>query len=155
MIHLGHGITTDPIDLAIQSDPVNLQISTGVSVPVAGSDPLDFKASLSVVEEDVTLTGEVYGSWTNPFGISRNVKIGPGLALQLQINLLLFPETGLPTSFGFSGGVAIGNAEGKAAVQISEDPTRMYSFYIGSKLESNPEQRSYSPGSWINCASPT
>ncbi len=129
MIHLGNGITTDPIDLSIQSDPVNLQISTGVSVPVAGSKaPLDFKASLSVVEEDVTLTGEMDGLWTNPFGISRNVTIGPELALQLQINLLLFPETGLPTSFGFSGGIIVGSTEGEAAVQISEDPTRVCSF---------------------------
>ncbi len=129
MIHLGRGITTDPIDLSIQSDPVNLQISTGVSVPVAGSkDPLDFKAFLSIVEDDVSLTGGMDGLWTNPLGISRNVTIGPHLALQLQINLLLFPATGLPTSFGFAGGIAVGSTGGKAAVQISEDPTRMYSF---------------------------
>lgn len=125
IIHLGHGITTDPIELDIQTNPIDLRISTGVTVPVAGSkDPLDFKASLSVMEETVTLEGEMSGLWKNPFGISPSVTIGPLLALQLEINLLVFPETGLPTGFGFAGGISVGSTEGHASVQISDDPTR-------------------------------
>lgn len=127
IIHLGHGITTDPIELDIQTNPIDLRISTGVTVPVAGSkDPLDFKASLSVMEETVTLEGEMSGLWKNPFGISPSVTIGPLLALQLQINMLVFPETGLPTGFGFAGGISVGCTEGHASVQISDDPTRTY-----------------------------
>ena len=80
----------------------------------------------SIVGDDVSLAGQMHGLWHNPFGVSPNVTVGPDLALQLQINLLLFVATGTPTSFGFDGEMAIGHTEGKVAVQVSEDPLRRF-----------------------------
>ncbi|KAG9085708.1 hypothetical protein FRC06_003487, partial [Ceratobasidium sp. 370] len=125
LIHLGHGITTDPITLSINTKQLLLQIATGVKVPVAKSDvPLDFEAALTVKGEAVKLEGQMNGLWENPFGISKSVSIGPFLELGLAIDLAVFPETGLPTSFSFAGGLAVGRTEGQVAVQISENPSQ-------------------------------
>ncbi|KAG9075566.1 hypothetical protein FS749_012757 [Ceratobasidium sp. UAMH 11750] len=64
------------------------------------------------------------GLWRNPFGISKLVSIGPFLGLGLAIDLAIFPETGLPTSFSFAGGLIVGRTEGQVAVQISENPSQ-------------------------------
>ncbi|KAG9075547.1 hypothetical protein FS749_012774 [Ceratobasidium sp. UAMH 11750] len=64
------------------------------------------------------------GLWRNPFGISKLVSIGPFLELGLAIDLAIFPETGLPTSFSFAGGLIVGRTEGQVAVQISENPSQ-------------------------------
>ncbi|KAI0761189.1 hypothetical protein BD413DRAFT_617238 [Trametes elegans] len=129
MIHLGHGIATDPISLSIDVEQLLLQVSTGVQVPVAGADaPLDFEAALTVKGESVKLEGEMNGLWKDPLGIGRDVSIGPFLELGLAIDLLIFPETGLPTTFSFAGGLAIGETEGQVAVQISEVPTHELAY---------------------------
>ncbi|KAG8735238.1 hypothetical protein FRC10_010826 [Ceratobasidium sp. 414] len=125
MVHLGHGITTDPIVLSINIDQLLLQISTGVQVPVPKStEPLDFKAALTIKGESVKLEGEMSGLWEDPFGVSRSVSIGPFLELGVAIDLAIFPETGLPTSFSFAGGLSIGETKGQVAVQISENPSQ-------------------------------
>ncbi|KAG9099671.1 hypothetical protein FRC07_010504, partial [Ceratobasidium sp. 392] len=125
MIHLGHGITTDPIKLSINLAELLLQISAGVAVPVPKSTtPLDFEASLTIQREDVKLEGEMKGVWKDPFGISESVAIGPILELGLGINLLTFPFTGIPTTFSFTGGLAVGKSEGQIAVEINTDPSQ-------------------------------
>lgn len=129
MIHLGRGITTDPIALRIQTDPVELMIHAGIKVPVAKSpEPLDFEASLSLQDEVVTLSADMYGCWVDPFGISELVEVGPHIGLGLDIDLPLFFITGLPSGFRFVGGLAIGTAEAQVAVDISEDPLRKCAF---------------------------
>ncbi|CCO30909.1 hypothetical protein BN14_04942 [Rhizoctonia solani AG-1 IB] len=125
MVHLGDGITTDPITITIDTSQLLLRIATGVKVPVPGSTtPLDFTASLTIKGETVKLAGEMHGLWQNPFGISKSVSIGPFLELELDIDLLVFPETGLPTSFSFAGGLTIGESEGDVAVEVSENPSQ-------------------------------
>ncbi|KAG8718276.1 hypothetical protein FRC09_012899 [Ceratobasidium sp. 395] len=125
LIHLGRGITTDPIVLSINTKQLLLQISTGVKVPVPESTiPLDFRASLMIKGESVDLNGEMRGLWRNPFGISKSVAVGPFLELGLGIDLAIFPETGLPSRFSFAGGLSIGETEGQVAVQISELPSQ-------------------------------
>ncbi|KAI5988743.1 hypothetical protein EDD15DRAFT_2462463 [Pisolithus albus] len=123
VIHLGRGITTDPIALRIQTNPVELMIHAGIKVPVAKSpEPLDFQASLSLQDEVVTVSADMYGWWVDPFGISEKVKIGPHINLGLDIDLPLFFATGLPSGFRYGGGLAIGTAEAEVEVDISEDP---------------------------------
>ncbi|KAG8735240.1 hypothetical protein FRC10_010828 [Ceratobasidium sp. 414] len=125
LIHLGHGITTDPITLSINTKQVLLQVATGVKVPVPKSDvPLDFEAALTIKGEAVKLEGQMNGLWKNPFGVSNGVSIGPFLELGLAIDLAIFPETGLPTSFSFAGGLMVGRTKGQVAVQISENPSQ-------------------------------
>ncbi|KAG9094206.1 hypothetical protein FRC06_011055 [Ceratobasidium sp. 370] len=125
MVHLGHGITTDPIVLSIDTEQLLLRISTGVRVPVPKStEPLDFKAALTIKGESVKLEGEMSGLWEDPFGVSRSVSIGPFLELGVGIDLAVFPETGLPDKFSFAGGLRIGETNGQVAVQISENPSQ-------------------------------
>ncbi|KAG9096176.1 hypothetical protein FRC06_008959, partial [Ceratobasidium sp. 370] len=125
MIHLGHGITTDPITLSINLEQLLLQIAAGIQVPVPKSaTPLDFEASLTIEREEVKLEGEMKGVWKDPFGISDSVAIGPFLELGLAIDLLAFPLTGIPSSFSFAGGLTVGKSEGQVAVEISDDPSQ-------------------------------
>ncbi|QRV90278.1 hypothetical protein RhiJN_18296 [Ceratobasidium sp. AG-Ba] len=125
LIHLGHGIATDPITLSINTKQLLLEISTGVKVPVPKSTtPLDFQASLTIKGESVALDGQMHGLWEDPFGISKSVSIGPFLELGLGIDLAIFPETGLPTNFSFAGGLSIGETEGQVAVQVSDNPSQ-------------------------------
>lgn len=127
VIHLGRGITTDPIALRIQTNPVELMIHSGIKVPVAKSPkPLDFQASLSLRDEVVSLAAEMSGWWVDPFGISEQVEIGPLVGLDLDIDLPLFFATGTPTGLGFTAGLMIGKAQADVAVEVSEDPLREY-----------------------------
>ncbi|KAG8734262.1 hypothetical protein FRC10_011809 [Ceratobasidium sp. 414] len=125
MIHLGHGVTTDPVTLSINLKQLLLQISAGVQVPVPKSTiPLDFEASLTIQREEVKLESEMRGIWKGPFGISDSVAIGPFLELGLAIDLLTFPLTGIPASFSFAGGLIVGKSEGQVAVEINDDPSQ-------------------------------
>ena len=80
--------------------------------------------TLTIVDEDITVTGQMYGLWNDPFGISEYISIGPDLALEIGIVLPTFFVTGLPGEFGFSGEIQIGDVTGSIALQISEDPMR-------------------------------
>ncbi|KAK7047573.1 hypothetical protein VNI00_006341 [Paramarasmius palmivorus] len=133
IIQLGRGIKTDPIELQINLQPIRLMIDAGLKVPVPKSpDPLDFKLALSIENEEVYASGEMIGNWVDPFGISPRVSIGPNLALELGIILPQFVATGIPSAFGFGGGLSIGDVSGYVACQINEDPTQEL---ISGKLE--------------------
>ncbi|ESK84263.1 chromosome segregation atpases-like protein, partial [Moniliophthora roreri MCA 2997] len=133
IIHLGSGVTTDPIELQINLKPVRLMIDAGLKIPVPRSpNPLDFRLALSIEDEEVYASGQMIGNWNNPFGISPRVSIGPNLALEIGIILPQFVVTGIPSAFGFVGGLSIGNVRGDVAVQINEDPTQEL---ISGKLE--------------------
>ena len=54
-------------------------------------------------------TRQMTGYWVNPLGVGQNVKIGPHLALQINIVYATFVATGLPSGFGFAGGLSIGD----------------------------------------------
>lgn len=96
-LSLGDGITTTPIELGIQTSPVQFAISAGVLVPVAGSPaPLEFKLVFAVDFTGASATGEMNGWWVNPFDISPDVKIGPKLALSVSIIYAQFISTGTP-----------------------------------------------------------
>ncbi|KAF8662711.1 hypothetical protein AX16_001153 [Volvariella volvacea WC 439] len=133
IIHLGHGITTDPIELQINLNPIRLMIDAGVKVPVPKSPtPLDFKLALSIQGEEIYASGQMIGYWRDPFGLSPRVTIGPNLALEVGIILPQFVATGIPSALGFAGGLSIGKVRGDVAVQINEDPTQEL---VSGKLE--------------------
>lgn len=58
------------------------------------------------------------GLWTNPFGISDQIKVG-NIAMSVEGLLAQFPS-----GFGFSGELDIGKAKGQLAFNLSEDPLR-------------------------------
>jgi hypothetical protein len=96
-LYLGHGITTTPFTHAIQTRPVQLILSAGLKVTVAHSpEPLLFTLSLGTNFLGASATGQMSGWWVNPFGISPNVKIGPNLALSIDIIFSQFISTGTP-----------------------------------------------------------
>ncbi|KAL0955635.1 hypothetical protein HGRIS_001868 [Hohenbuehelia grisea] len=125
MIHLGKGITTDPIELEIDLRPVSLSISAGIKVPVPkNTEPLEFKAELKLSAKTVDIQGEMIGVWKDPFGVSKDVSVGPDLALVIGIILPEFVVSGIPEKIGFQGALDVGKVNGKVGVQISEDPTQ-------------------------------
>src|ERR1700731_697625 len=88
-------------------------------------------------------TGQLHGYWNNPFGISDRIKIGPDLALSIDIIFAQFVSTGCvfglivfyiaadryvfpstPSGLGFVGGLQIGKTSAQVAFQVSEDPSR-------------------------------
>ncbi|KAG8818384.1 hypothetical protein FRC19_010679 [Serendipita sp. 401] len=124
-IHIGRGITTDPIIAQLQTNPVGLLIEAGIKVPVAGSSaPLDFNASLTVDSDHVAIAAEMDGLWVDPFGIGQDVAVGPRVALKVEINLPLFCATGTPTTIGLEAGLQVGQAKADIAVIMSEDPSQ-------------------------------
>ncbi|PVF94618.1 hypothetical protein CPB86DRAFT_712792 [Serendipita vermifera] len=124
-LDLGNGIRTTPMVLSIDTKPPQLSVSAGVEVPVAHSPaPLTFTFSLGANVIEARATGEMKGWWVNPLGLSEKVKIGPNLALSVEIIFAQFMSTGTPSGFGIRGGLMIGNAEAQFALNVSEDPMR-------------------------------
>ncbi|PVF91964.1 hypothetical protein CPB86DRAFT_718414 [Serendipita vermifera] len=124
-LDLGDGIRTTPMALEIDTKPPQLSVSAGVEIPVAHSPtPLTFTFSLGANVIEAKATGEMKGWWVNPLGLSEKVKIGPNLALSVEIIFAQFVSTGTPSGFGIRGGLMIGNAEAQFALNVSEDPMR-------------------------------
>ncbi|PVF91963.1 hypothetical protein CPB86DRAFT_718410 [Serendipita vermifera] len=124
-LNLGNGIRTTPVALSIDTKPPLLSVSAGVQVPVAYSPtPLIFTFSLGANAIEARASGEMKGWWVNPLGLSEKVKIGPNLALSVEIIFAQFVSTGTPSGFGIRGGLMIGNAEAQFALNVSEDPMR-------------------------------
>lgn len=97
ILNLGNGITTTPLTMSIQTKPVQLVLNAGLKVPVAHSPaPLLFSLFLSTNLMGASATGQMSGWWVNPLGISQQVKVGPNLALSVDINFAQFLSTGTP-----------------------------------------------------------
>ncbi|KAF8228134.1 hypothetical protein L208DRAFT_1293165 [Tricholoma matsutake] len=124
-IGLGNGIRTTPIRLGIITKPsVELSVSAGLSISVANSpDPLTFSLILAANMTGASAIAEMRGWLHKPFGLA-NVSIGPAMALSIQIIYAQFIVTGIPSGFGVSGGLRIGDLEVQLAINISEDPRR-------------------------------
>lgn len=154
-ITFGNGMKTTPIALRLQTQPaVRLIVSAGFSVPLAESEkPLIFTVTFDAGMEGASATGEMSGWWVNPCNVGRNVKVGPNLALDIEIIYAQFVSTGTPryvlpnplsprffwlnfssSGFGLRGGIMIGQTEAQCAMQISEDPTRKLDPYCRPSL---------------------
>ncbi len=123
-LNLGNSVTCNPFQIRIVILPkpsLDLIFSLDATVPKQ-SDPLHFDAKLSVGIEGASGSGTMKNYWINPFGVN-GLKIGPALALELGILYPQFLSTGTPSSFGFAGGLALGDVTANMAVKISEDPT--------------------------------
>lgn len=129
-LHIGRGITTDPIRLRIQTKPVKFLLYGGVQVPVAKSPkPLDFHFGLALQDLNVGFEGDMNGYWVDPFGLGEGVRIGPHVGLSLEIDLPIFFETGTPTTLKFDAEMKIGEATAAVGVVISEVPTRKFELF--------------------------
>ncbi|KAG1750131.1 hypothetical protein EDB19DRAFT_90971 [Suillus lakei] len=128
-LHLGHGITSTGLELRINqgtgeigSPGPTLSISSGLLIPVAHSEkPLEFEMMLTGDVVEVSGSIELKGWWVDPFGISKEVKIGPLLMLQITVSCTL-PTA--PSGLAFSGGLQIGNTTADVIVSIDEDPMK-------------------------------
>jgi len=89
------GITTTPINIEILTNPVQLQISGGLKVPVPKQDPLYFNFYLTAKVEGASFTATMDGYWNNPFGISSQVKVG-NVVVGIDINYAQFFSSGTP-----------------------------------------------------------
>ena len=145
VVHLGRGIVTDPFKLRIQGGTTpSLLLIAGVTIPVEpDGNNLDFQLSLALDPLGASATAQMHGYWTNPLGLGANVKIGPDVALSIDIIFAQFLTTGTPRSvvpfvivdrsltqvfysgFGIVGGLAIGKASAQIAMEINENPSRM------------------------------
>lgn len=94
-LDLGNGIKTTPISLAIRTNPVELAVTAGVTVPVKDSTPLDFNFVLAANLVDARASAEMKGWWVKPFGVD-NLKIGPVITLSIEIVYAQFLTTGTP-----------------------------------------------------------
>ncbi|KAF7302406.1 FAD-binding PCMH-type domain-containing protein [Mycena chlorophos] len=127
-IHLGRGIVTDPFTLQIRTVsptttiiPPTLLLNAGVKIPTSGNpEPLHFTLALAFNAVEGSATGQLEGYWTNPFGLSEHVRIGPEVALTIGIVL----ETLTISPFGFVGGLQVGNVNIQVAFEVSEIPSQ-------------------------------
>ncbi|KAJ7706629.1 hypothetical protein B0H16DRAFT_1901589 [Mycena metata] len=127
-INLGRGIITDPFSLQIRTTstspsvvPPTIQLNAGLKIPTANNpDPLHFTFSLAFNALEVTATGELAGYWSDPFGLSPKLSIGPNVLLLLGITF----EDALPVPFGFVGGLQIGEVTANVAFEVSDVPSQ-------------------------------
>jgi hypothetical protein len=134
-VNLGRGITTDPFTLQIRTEPPAIRLIAGVKIPVPNEPaPLHFSMFLDFNALGGAATGQLSGSWNNPFGISPKLTIGPNVALSIQIIFEEFLSTGIPSAFGFVGGLQIGKVNAQVAFQVSEVPTRACTYSHMSQL---------------------
>ncbi|KAJ7911531.1 hypothetical protein B0H13DRAFT_1614506 [Mycena leptocephala] len=126
-IDLGNGIKTTPIALQIRTEPVELAVIAGLRVPVKDSTPLDFSFVLAANAMSASASAEMKGWWVRPLGVDH-LKIGPTVALSIEIIYTHFVTTGTPSGFGLAGGLMIGSVEAQMAMNISEDPRRQMLF---------------------------
>ncbi|KAK4161616.1 hypothetical protein QBC43DRAFT_302785 [Cladorrhinum sp. PSN259] len=134
-LHLGRGIVTDPIELKLllKGDP-ELVITGGAKIPVQGqAEPLHFMLNLKLDDLRASATGHLAtkGGWKNPFGICKDLVLGPDLALSIDILYETFLITG-PCGFGFVGGAAVGKKQAQLAFQVDEIPSKEL---LSAKLE--------------------
>ncbi|CUS15348.1 unnamed protein product [Tuber aestivum] len=124
-LSLGPNVTSGPLSLEVVTSTVpQLVFTTTLSVKVAGqAQPLVFTFGLKADIDSAEGFGQMTNYWVNPLGLSENVKIGPDLAFELGIIYAVLASTGTPSKIGFSGGLAIGDAETQVAVALSENPT--------------------------------
>jgi hypothetical protein len=97
-ISLGSGIKTNPVELQIHTQPtVRLMVSASLSVPIADSnESLTFTVTFDVGITGASAAGGMSGWWVNPCNVGQNVKLGPDLALELEIIYAQFVSTGTP-----------------------------------------------------------
>ncbi|KAJ6478994.1 hypothetical protein C8R45DRAFT_833135 [Mycena sanguinolenta] len=125
---LGHGIITDPFSLQIRTTstlptviPPTIQLNAGLQLRTANDpDPLHFTFSLALNATDIQATGELSGYWSDPFGLSPQVRIGPHVALVLGISF----EDAMPIPFGFAGDLQIGRAVAHLAFEVGPTPSQ-------------------------------
>lgn len=122
-LNLGRSVKTSPIRIGIELMPQpSLEMIFGLDVTVPRQDtPLHFDANLSVGMMEATGGGTMKNYWRNPFGV-QGIKIGPELAMEVGIIYAQFIATGIPSSFGFVGGLALGDVTAEMAAKISENP---------------------------------
>ena len=137
-MQLGSSVTCDPMKLGIQISPMpSLEMFFGMSVKVNGqNEPLHFDLVLEIGILEARGSATMKGFWVDPFGV-KGLQIGPELALQLGIIYATFAATGLPSEFGFAGGLVLGDVSGKMAVNVSEDP--MHEILMGEIDKLSPK----------------
>ncbi|KAJ7776553.1 hypothetical protein DFH07DRAFT_980740 [Mycena maculata] len=126
VLDLGNGIVTDPFTLRIQGGASpSLMLIAGVQIPVTpDGDHLDFKLSLAANAFNASAAVQMNGFWTNPVGLGENIRIGPDVALSIDIVYAQFLTTGTPSGFGIVGGLGIGKTSASIVMQISDNPSR-------------------------------
>ncbi|MEO8412687.1 MAG: hypothetical protein ABI472_03475 [Ginsengibacter sp.] len=137
-LNLGSSVTCDALQLGIQILPTPaLQMLFGMNVQVPKQDnPLHFDLVLEIGITDARGSATMKGYWVEPFGV-RGLQIGPELALQLGIIYASFAATGLPSEFGFAGGIVLGDVSGRLAVSVSENP--MHEILMGEIDKLSPQ----------------
>lgn len=81
---LGNGIKTTPITLEIRTQPVELAVIAGLSVPIQDATPLDFSVVVAANATGASAAAEMKGWWVKPFGIDH-LKVGPTVMLSIEI----------------------------------------------------------------------
>ncbi|MGY6276136.1 hypothetical protein [Methylomonas sp. MgM2] len=123
-LHLGPSVICDPFRLGIDILPSPaLDMVFGCAVRVPKQDqPLHFDLKLELGMMEAAGSGTMKGYWEDPFG-AKGLRIGPNLALELGIIYQQFVATGIPSAFGFAGGLQLGDVVAQMAVKISEVPS--------------------------------
>ncbi|WP_086931999.1 hypothetical protein [Agarilytica rhodophyticola] len=137
-LDLGSSVTTSPFSIGIAFAPqpsLDLVFVLDVDVPKQ-NDPLHFDLSLSVGAIQASGAGTMKNYWENPFGLN-GLKVGPNLALEVGIIYQQFLATGTPSSFGFVGGLVLGNVVAQMAMKISAIPSEQ--ILMGKLEQLSPE----------------
>ncbi|KAH7093457.1 hypothetical protein FB567DRAFT_609954 [Paraphoma chrysanthemicola] len=121
--NLGSGVTTGPLGIELQAGigatPPRMMLQASMNIPVPDqTDPLVFMLGLALEPTAAEGSAEMRGWWNNPFGISKQIAIGPVLAVALKLQY----AGGIPSSLAFVGGVKIGSKILQVSFKIGDQP---------------------------------
>eukprot|EP01063_Lacrimia_lanifica_P025316 TRINITY_DN330_c0_g2_i2.p1 TRINITY_DN330_c0_g2~~TRINITY_DN330_c0_g2_i2.p1 ORF type:complete len:1789 (+),score=1067.12 TRINITY_DN330_c0_g2_i2:201-5369(+) len=110
------------VEFYLEAPLVGVAVLFPLEVGVPGQDVLAFEAGLTLTPVDATAHATMAGYWLTPFDI-EGLAIGPEVHLELSVVYATFAATGLPSAFGFRGGMQLGRIAGDVAVRVSQIPT--------------------------------
>ncbi|MFH1831854.1 MAG: hypothetical protein ABH827_03540 [bacterium] len=112
----------------ISGDGPSASVLASIGVrPTPQDQLLEFTGAFQMGVQTASLAASMKGMWVDPLGIATLLRLKRDklaifdLGLELGIDYKIFPASGVPTVFGITGGLKIGDAIARMALKATSD----------------------------------
>lgn len=117
-VRLGKKATLDNLIFEFDGSGPKLSLITKITViPSDKDEPLGLYGRVKVEPDSASLSGTMKGDWRNPMGI-KGFAISD-VAVEAGIDYAVFSATGLPTKFGLTGAVQVGDIKARVGTLVT------------------------------------